>query len=756
MKLGPPILAWLALALNALGAAGLQGSRIYLPEDASPGLRQAADDLREYVHKLTGDELEVIPTSDAAKIPPGAPAFVLGKPARELGLSVPETEYGVDGFAYDVSGKLVRLAGESDAATHYAVADFLERQGVRWFTPGPFGEDVPRRATLWLPDAPVRETPSFLVRNPWYNGGQPAGNTAEDKREFDLWCLRNKVGGGLTLDSGHAWESVLAASGGREKLFEAHPDWFGMVDGKRVPSQLNLTHPEVVDLFAAYYKQRLAGKPRDVRALLSISPDDGVVRDESPSSRQWIYRNDVTFPNLPDVSDLLLQFCSAVQEKVSAEYPNVKLGVYVYSNHQSGPRNARLSPNLLPVFAPLNFDRYHAMGDPRSPTRRMLGAIVDEFAKQGVAFGWYDYSYLCPDALMPFTRLHMVRSDLPRLYAKGCRYYGIETAKNWPNYLPDYYLMAKLLWNVNAGQRELLDDFYSRYFGPAGPAMRAYVDELSAAYEAAPFSAGNKEFAAAVFTPQRLASLRGHMNEAVERVRSDAVRARRVGMFERVLAQGERFMEMRGATNRFDFAEAARLNREILQAWDEALAYDPLTTSEFVKKAWYAPYYGDHVETVAGWMRDAALLHRFPDEWPAYFDFTDTGELEGAAGDETPLFDFMKLKTYSSCLAEQGWERYRGPIWYRQTFPHVTAPEGRKLALLIAGADSQTRVWVDGRPVGEQDAGSFGPLLFELPELDPNRPAHTVTMRIVNHSRGGAATELGTGGLLRPVAIIAR
>jgi hypothetical protein len=741
---------------HAVPVGEFRQAHIYLPADASPALQQAATDLREYVTKLTGQELLLKLVANAGGIPADRRAFVLGKLAVALGLSVPATEYGVDGFAYDVSGQFVRLAGESDTATHYAVADFLEKQGVRWFTPGPFGEDVPRCDTVWLPDAPVRQTPSFFARHPWYNGGEPAGGTAEDHRAFELWCRRNKVRGDVYLDCGHAWDSVLAASGGRTKLFAEHPDWFGEVDGKRVPNQLNLTHPAVVDLFVAYYRERLEGKPRDVRAILSISPDDGLVRDESAASRRFVTRNDLTFAHLPDVTDLVLQFANAVQTKLAAEYPNARLGVFIYSNHQAGPQRVKLHANLLPVFAPLHFGRYHALGDPRSPTRYMLEQTVDRVAAQQVTFGWYDYSYLCPDTVMPFTRLHMVSSDLPRLHAKGCRYYMIETAKNWPNYLPDYYLMTRLAWDVNSDQAALLDEFYARYFGPAAAMMQAYLEELSAAYQALPFSAGNKEFVGAVFTPTRLIHWRELINRAGVAVKADPVCAHRVEMFDRVLAQGERFMEMRAAVNRLDFAGAEQLNRQILSAWDDAIAFDSLMTNEFLKKSWYTPYYGDLVAKLAEWTSGAEILHRFPDEWPAYFDFTDTGELEGAMREETPLFNFLKLKTYSACLAEQGWERYRGPIWYRQSFPQPRVPTGKKLALLIGGADCQTKAWVDNQLVGEQEAGNFGPLLFELPAIDPARSEHTLTLRIVNYTSSQFVNELGTGGLLRPVAILAK
>jgi hypothetical protein len=395
------------------------------------------------------------------------------------------------------------------------------------------------------------------------------------------------------------------------------------------------------------------------------------------------------------------------------------------------------------MFAPLSFDRYHYTGDPRSATRTLLASAVDKFSTQAGHFGWYDYSFLCPDAMMPFTRLHMVSHDLPYLYDKGLRYWTIETAKNWPNYMPDYYLTAKLTWNVRLDQKKLLDEFYASYFGDAGPFMRAYIDELIAAYSHLTFSAGNKEFMGSVFTPERLKKLRAVMDKALSAAGADTTLAHRIKMFDLTLQQGERYMAMRAATNRFDFQDAQRVNQELIKGFSDAIAFDRLTACEFVRDSWYMPYYGNNVKQVAAWTKDAAILHRFPDVWPSAMDPKD-----GPQPSDFPV----QLKTYSACLAEQGYETFRGTIWSRQTFASPTVPADKKLYLLVAGFDDTLTAWIDGQEIGKAKSGSFGPALLEIKNLDPAQREHTVLVRITNKG----INELGTGGLIRPVCLIAR
>ncbi len=755
-------------------ASEFRGATIYVPEgedpDTSPEQRTivdridedipkdqqitgrkvsaAAQDLVEYVKKMTGVELKVAKVKDVSAIPKGSRCFVLGSLAKTLGLKVPETEYRIDGFAYDVDGKQVRLAGETGLSTMYAVDDFIERQGVRWFLPGPEGEYVPKRDTLVLPDSPVSEKPSFLTR---IIGGGPR-TPPKEILEFFRWSIRNKAMGGFWMQSSHSWDSSWESFGGREKAFKERPDLFGEVDGKRVPNQWNLSSKELAHIFADSYRKQLKDRPKDYHAMMSFSPEDGLIIDTSPESRKLTFQNDPVMMTIPDSSDLVARMANWVVEDLNKDYPNIRLCFIVYANYQFGPQQVKLNPNLVPAFAPLALDRYHWVGDPRSPTQYLLGQSIERLNEAGVKFGWYAYSFGGGDCVLPISRLDMLSRNLTWLYSKGLRYWSIESAFIWPNMMPDYYVMSKLSWNVNADQKKLLDEYYALYFGKAAEPMREYTRELNTAYQDLPFCGGNREFAGTVFTDERLHRLRDLIEKATKAVRDDPPRAHHVKMYDYVLRLGEAHMAIRTALNRFEFDKAQQLNEEMNKLFTEANTFDPNTTSLDVRERWHKAMYSNNVEKIAEWTKGANILHKFPDEWPAFLDLSEIGERLGAVREETPLFNLMKLKTYSACLAEQGLERMRGALWYRGKFPTVRAPDGKKLYLLVGGFDDTLTAWVDGREIGKASSGSFAPAIFELPGLEPGRNEHTLTVRVTNKG----ISELGTGGIIRPVCIIAR
>lgn len=732
-------------------------------EPGAPGqkgedpVREAAEDLRDYVRKMTGVEMPVKEVGTVAEISADGPAFVLGGLAGQLGARAPKTEFGQDGYVIERKGSRVLLAGEAEAGTAYAVADFLHQQGVRFYMPGPHGEVVPERADLVLPGVRREEVPAFEDRRLWLNGGarNRFADVAPDvPREFSAWLRRNRGSAPNRVPTGHMWGSVFRSSGlTREEAFEKHPDWFVVVQGTRNPRHLNLLNEEVVDLFVRHFQKQLEGVPKDEARVLSISPDDQVIVNESAEAASWMATKDMIFTHLPDATDYLIQFNNRVIEKVNAEHPNVRLAFYVYSNYQNAPSKVVMNPNLIPFLAPLNFSRYHALTDRTKPNRTLLASVVDRWRATGAKLGWRDYSFLCPDAMLPFNRLHMTRKDIPWLYERGVRYMSLETISNWPNLLPELYLLTRLMWDVQLNQEAELEEFYQLFFGPAAAPMEAYVTEVSEAYDTLPFSSGNKEFMAAVFTSERLAGLRGKLEQAKKLAAGNEVVLHRIGLFETAFRQAERFMAMREALNRFDYVEADKINSEILQAFDDDLKFDPHTNTMFVKDAWYRRFFGDQIPKITGWLEGAQVLHVFSDEWPAHFDFTKTGEAEDLPNPGTTAFQLFSLKTYSCSLAEQGWEKFRGDIWYQQRFPAVKVPPGKKLFLVFGGVDRFLKVWINGTLVGEgTGARGFDPVLLLVDDAVLVGNGNTLTVRVNNES----PTELGVGGLIRPVALIAK
>lgn len=119
---------------------------------------------------------------------------------------------------------------------------------------------------------------------------------------------------------------------------------------------------------------------------------------------------------------------------------------------------------------------------------------------------------------------------------------------------------------------------------------------------------------------------------------------------------------------------------------------------------------------------------------------------------ESRAFELFSLKTYSRSLAEQGWEKFRGDIWYRNTFPRVEVPDGYELCVVFGGVDRFLKAWINGQEIGEGSGErAFNPVLLPAGNIRLG-DTNTLTVRIANT----APTELGVGGLLRPVALIAK
>lgn len=717
-------------------------------------LEKSAEDLKTYIQKMTGVDVEIVRASRVADIPKGKPAFVLGKLAVELGAKPPETSFREDGYVIELKGNHLLMAGEGHSGHAYAVADFLHRQGVRWYMPGPYGEEVPKRDKLTLPSRPIRETPNYESRLLWLNGG--AGNrfaeASPDVPEwFSEWARRNRLNVENRLPTMHMWNAIFRSNKmTREEAFEKHPDWFLVINGKRNPRQLNLLNDEVVGLFVNHFRKALANDPKDISRILSISPDDQIILNQDVGAQEVMGRKDMIFTNLPDATDYLIQFNNRVIEEVNKEYPNVRLAFYIYSNYQNAPTLVKMHRNLIPFLAPLNFSRYHALTDRTKPSRTLLAEIVDRWHATGSTIGWRDYSFLCPDVLMPFNRLHMTRKDIPWLYEHGARYMNTETVSNWPNLLPEFYLLSRLLWDVKTDQKKELQEFYTRFFGPAAKSMETYITMVSETYNRLPFSSGNKEFVGTAFPPEHLRKLRELVDQAKKETSGSEIYRHRVLLIEAPLKQLERFVKMRDAVNRFDYAEAAKWNDQIINAFEEDLKFDQNTNTLFVRDAWYNRFYGNHVKTVNEWLDGAEVVHVFGDEWPANLDFTQTGEAEGYTNPQTDAFDLFSLKTYSRSLAEQGWEKFRGHIWYRQRFPEIKVPDGKKLYVVFGGVDRWVHVWINGKAVGEGTGGrGFDPVLLPAEKFETGKE-NTLTVRVNNE----AITELGVGGIIRPVALV--
>jgi len=81
-----------------------------------------------------------------------------------------------EGYLLKTKGNRIFIGGNSDGpylGTLYPAYAFLEHLGCRWYFPGEWGEVVPERKTITVPDLNVESRPDFAVRNIWLSGWVP-------------------------------------------------------------------------------------------------------------------------------------------------------------------------------------------------------------------------------------------------------------------------------------------------------------------------------------------------------------------------------------------------------------------------------------------------------------------------------------------------------------------------------------------------------------------------------------------------------
>ena len=175
---------------------------IVTAQQPSESAARAAKELQHFIELMSGARIPVTTDADMrlggpVKIMVGrsrwltTPGWLARLSPRALGPlpSGHDRDASREGFIIKTRRNAIVLVGNEDAiyrGTEYAVYEFLERLGCRWYFPGEFGQVIPRMRTIEVPDMDVTAKPSYAVRNIWMSGW------AEGTPDYEEWLIRNK------------------------------------------------------------------------------------------------------------------------------------------------------------------------------------------------------------------------------------------------------------------------------------------------------------------------------------------------------------------------------------------------------------------------------------------------------------------------------------------------------------------------------------------------------------------------------------
>ncbi|MFO0928553.1 MAG: DUF4838 domain-containing protein [Gemmataceae bacterium] len=499
--------------LDLTGAARAAGDGLLLAEGgkarlpiviapkASAATRAVADELADYLNKITGARFTVTTGDGSRGIVLGTieefPDPVLIKP-----LEIRNGFDGKEAFVLRTDPARLRLIGATERGVSHAAFALLEAIGCRWFFPAPEWQVVPSRPTLRV-DLHRDDRPALLARRIWYGYGFfEYGDKARAPRDYQAWARHNRMAQSFAVNAGHAWQTVIADN---KAAFDAHPEYLALVRGKRQGEQLCVSNPAVRKLAVTWAVDYLKRHPH--ADMVSLEPSDGDGQCECEACRQ-----------LGSVSDRAFGLANEAARAVAKAAPGKMVGILAYNEHCEPPA-LPLEPNVhVQLTAGFIRGRYR------------FDELLELWPKKCKNLGFYEYFSVW---LWDFDRLPggnggnvpYLRKQIPRYAALGATSLDCESGNNWGPHGRGYYVANKLMWDPKSDVDALLADFYDRAFGPAAPAMRRYYERFDPGNqplmsehllglgfrdveEAARLAAGRPDVQAAARSPEAVSSLR--------------------------------------------------------------------------------------------------------------------------------------------------------------------------------------------------------------------------------------------------------
>ncbi|MFN2351021.1 MAG: DUF4838 domain-containing protein [Kiritimatiellia bacterium] len=591
-------------------------------EDAPPFTLRAANEMADYIEKISGARPAVI---DGCPDPVPEHAIWVGYQPK-LDELFPEIDFNFrnpeeilivcDGKNLVIAGRdrwdpdhmIIQLRGnwrlpehgqimglQMEYGTINAVYTFIQDYlNVRWLWPGEIGEDILRSDTIAVPVTRHRHYPRFRGRSGIFtrwsiNSTKP--NVNQNWLKYQRVLLDS-----LSIPGGHGFSAWW------DKYHATHPEYFALQpDGTRgggehpYPSPKNVkmckSNPAVWEQWLDNVAEALEENPN--LKVFNASAGDGFLSGycicdncrawDNPQGVPYTYSWRGISQEYVAMTDRQVTFANHLGRGLKERFPGQDLYVLImaYGPSQPPPVAAVPDDNVI-VSGVFSFHKRKWTGRVGNSDLATLhkerflawGQIAPNFAwRPNLGFGplWArGLPDVAPEAVMEDFRLVADNNVIAIFFDMV---WG-----HWATQGPHYYMLARMAWDPYADGPAILDDYYRRGFGPAADAVRAYWELMAAAaariiHEELPLPE--------VYTAEFLNQAEAHLNRAAsllanapERYRQRVEFVRRGLDYTRLLLAAQAQMALFRASGDKDLdAEARARAIWVDQIW-------PLVTSK--------------------------------------------------------------------------------------------------------------------------------------------------------------------------------
>lgn len=458
-------------------------------DQPSESAQRAATDLQHHLKLISGATLVMLKESDPAARGHKGPRILVGrsKAVDELDIKVPsgnDRDGTREAFILRTKGKNIVVIGNEDSpyqGTYYAACELLERLGVRWFFPGEFGLVVPAMTTVEIPDLKVEQRPSFNIRNIWMSGW------ADRTPDFEPWFTRIK--GSHRDYYSFPGDGTIHRLAPPAKYAEQFPDIYVLgPDGKRHAlgfknegtemTMLSLINPKTLEIATKEITDYFRANP--TATSFGFSAPDADVMDHDPASATANHAFRLDSGLRDSISDSYFNFVNNLCYEVNKEFPNHQLVTLAYANRVAPPEglDRPWNRNIVIFLAQLRVCTIHPIDSETCLFAGRQRRTIEAWARLGSPMVIYDYDPHADLLRMPFWNIHAIRTYLPYYKKHGVVGFTTEGHNSFLRTGMNYYIRAKLMWDTTADVDAILEDFYTKFFGPAADPMQKFIEDI--------------------------------------------------------------------------------------------------------------------------------------------------------------------------------------------------------------------------------------------------------------------------------------
>jgi len=443
-----------------LAEKGTSQYRIIIPASPVPDERRAAEVLQDYFLQVTGAALPVIAADKNEK---GVPfEIILGQNERldRLGIQINFNELGEDGFIIRTDSLRLIIAGGSKKGTLYGVYTFLEKYlDCRMYSPAV--RIVPKKEKILLGRIEDRQIPLIKYRTIHYRG-------TWDQEYADWHKLSHDARGERTAWG--LWVHTFNHLVPPDIYYKDHQEYYALRNGRRIPTQLCLTNPDVLRITVQNLRKEMAKNPEAL--YWSVSQNDNTAYCMCEHC-QALDRQEGS------PSGSMISFVNSVAE----HFPEKIISTLAYQYTRQAPVNLRPLDNVNIMLCSIEMRRDIPFAAATDPVSRAFVKDVEDWNKIAKDIIVWDYVIQFSNLISPFPNLHVLQPNLKffvengvnSMFEQGNREVGGEFSELRS------YMLSKLLWDPYTDTDALMDDFLNGYYGAAGLPIRNYIDEMRAA-----------------------------------------------------------------------------------------------------------------------------------------------------------------------------------------------------------------------------------------------------------------------------------